>query len=60
MAEQVIDNEGRPQDGFDDGPYMGPESVGVLPVVHKGPDESQTIDRASATAPHDGRGFRRA
>jgi hypothetical protein len=31
MAEQVIDNEGRPQDGFGDGPYMGPESVGVLP-----------------------------
>ena len=60
VAEQVIDDEGRPQDGFDDSPHMGPESVGVLPVVDKGSDESQTVDRASAAAPHDGRGLRRA
>ncbi len=40
VAEQVIDDEGRPQKGFDDGPHMGPESVGVLPVVDKGSDES--------------------
>src|SRR6185312_4465512 len=58
VAEQVIDDEGRPQDGFDDGPHMGPESVGMLPVVDKGSDESQTVD--SASAPHDGRGLRRA
>jgi hypothetical protein len=50
VAEQVIDDEGRPQDSFDDGPHMGPESVGVLPVIHKGSDESQTVDRASAAA----------
>src|SRR6266536_1214042 len=60
VAEQVIDDEGRPQDGFHDGPHIAPESVGVLPVVHKGSDESQTVDRPSAAAPDSARGLRRA
>jgi len=60
VAEQVIDDEGRPQDGFDDGPHMSPEAVGMLPVIHKGTDEPQTIDRASAAAPRGACGLRRA
>ena len=60
VAEQVIDEKGRPQDGFDDGPHMGPEAVGMLPVVHDSPDEPQAINRASAAAPHGGSGLRRA
>ena len=59
MAEQVIDDEGRPQDSFGDGPHMGPESMGVLPVVHQGANESETVDRARTAAPHDGSGLRR-
>jgi len=51
LGEQVADDEGRPQDGFDDGPDMGPESRGVLPVVDNGPDEPQTVDCVSTT-PH--------
>ena len=52
VGEQVVDDKGWPQDGFDDGPHMGPESGGVLPVVDKSSDESQTVDCASTAAPH--------
>jgi len=60
VAKQVIDDEGWPQEGFDNSPYMGPESGGVLPVVHEGSDESQAVDRASAATPHDGPCLRRS
>ena len=50
VAKQVVDDEGRPQDRFDDGPHMGPEPGGMLPVLDQGPDEPQAIDGTSAAA----------
>jgi hypothetical protein len=58
VGEQVVDDEGWPQDGCDDGPHVGPESSGVLPVVDKRSYESQTVDCASTAAPHNGRCLR--
>lgn len=58
VGEQVVDDEGWPQDGFDDGPHVSPESGGVLPVVDKSSDESQAVDGAATAAPHDGRCLR--
>ena len=43
VGEQVVDNEGWPQDGFDDSPPMAPESGGVLPAVGKSSDESPAV-----------------
>src|SRR5512132_6632 len=47
--EDLIDHEGRPEQALDDRQQVLPERVGLLPEVHQGPEDPQTIDRTPAS-----------
>ena len=47
--EDLIDHEGRPEQALDHRQQVLPEPVGLLPEVHQGPEDPQTVDRAPAS-----------
>src|SRR5215468_6145283 len=48
VLEQVVHHERGPHDGLKNGPDVGPEALGVLPVVDECADQTESVD---GTAP---------
>ena len=46
MLQRFVDEEGGPDDGFQDSEEARPEVGGVRDVVNDSSDESQSVDRA--------------
>src|SRR5512132_1991539 len=47
--EDLVDHECRPEQALDDRQQVLPEPLGLLPEVHQGPEDPQTVDGAAAS-----------